>query len=158
MIHSNLGIEVQGSYILVALRGICFRAKYRKKDAPWLAMDEYAEDPEASITLTEFRNLAWEAANEKARHLGWVKKLRWPARGRKARRWCSVNKGLKSALPRVEIGADGIGFTPSVSAAYCGKPGLPVPRPGGRAVAGRLAAASVRDRAGLRMSACECRR
>jgi hypothetical protein len=32
-------------------------------------MDEYAEDPEAS----EFRSLAWEAANEKARHLGWVK-------------------------------------------------------------------------------------
>jgi hypothetical protein len=73
MIHSNLRIEVQGSYILVALRGTCFRAKYRKQDAPWLAMDEYAEDPEASITLTEFRNLAWEAANEKARHLGWVK-------------------------------------------------------------------------------------
>lgn len=33
----------------------------------------YAEDPEASITFKEFRSLAWEAANEKARHLGWVK-------------------------------------------------------------------------------------
>ena len=43
------------------------------KYAPWLAMDEYAEDPEASITFKEFRSLAWEAANEKARHLGWVK-------------------------------------------------------------------------------------
>ena len=69
MIHSNLRIEVQGSYILVALRGTCFRAKYRKQDAPWLAMDEYAEDPEASINSNEFRSLAWEAANEKARHL-----------------------------------------------------------------------------------------
>ena len=73
MIHSNLRIEVQGSYILVALRGTCFRAKYRKQDAPWLVMDEYAEDPEASITFKEFRSLAREAANEKARHLGWVK-------------------------------------------------------------------------------------
>lgn len=36
-------------------------------------MDEYAEDPEASITFKEFRSLAWEAANEKARYLGWVK-------------------------------------------------------------------------------------
>ena len=73
MIHTNLRVEVQNSYILVAMRGTCFRAKYRKQDAPWLAMDEYAEDPEASITLKEFRTLAWEAANEKARHLGWVK-------------------------------------------------------------------------------------
>ena len=73
MIHSKLRIEVQGSYILVALRGTCFRAKYRKQDAPWLALDEWVEDSEASITFREFRTLAWEAANEKARDLGWVK-------------------------------------------------------------------------------------
>ena len=73
MIHSNLRVEVQGSYILVAMRGTCFRAKYRKQDAPWLAMDEWAEDLEATITIREFRALAWEAANEKARDLGWVK-------------------------------------------------------------------------------------
>jgi hypothetical protein len=73
MIHSKLKIEVQGAYILVAMRGTCFRAKYRKQDAPWLAMDEYVEDSEASITFKEFRTLAWEAANEKARDLGWVK-------------------------------------------------------------------------------------
>ena len=72
MIHSNLSVEVQGSYILVAMRGTCFRAKYRKQDAPWLAMAESAEDSEAPITFSEFRALAWEAANEKARHLGWV--------------------------------------------------------------------------------------
>ena len=73
MIHSNLRVEVQGSYILVALRGTCFRAKYRKQDAPWLALDEWVEDSEASITSREFWTLAWEAANEKARDLGWVK-------------------------------------------------------------------------------------
>lgn len=74
MTHSNLTVEVQGSYILVALRGTCFRAKYRKQEAPWLATDEYGpDDPGAAITLSEFRNLAWAAANEAARQLGWIK-------------------------------------------------------------------------------------
>jgi hypothetical protein len=73
MIHSNLRVEVQGTYILVAMRGTCLRAKFRKQDAPWLAMDEYEEDSEAPITFKEFRTLAWEAANERARDLGWVR-------------------------------------------------------------------------------------
>jgi hypothetical protein len=73
MIHSKLRVEVQGSYILVAMRGTCFRARYRKQDAPWLAIDECVEDSDAPITSREFRGLAWEAANEKARDLGWVK-------------------------------------------------------------------------------------
>jgi hypothetical protein len=70
MTHSNLRVEMQGRYILVAMRGTCLRAKFRKQDAPWLAMDEYTEDADASVTLKEFRTLAWEAANEKARELG----------------------------------------------------------------------------------------
>jgi hypothetical protein len=36
-------------------------------------MDGYEEDSEAPITLKEFRAVAWEAANEKARELGWIK-------------------------------------------------------------------------------------
>ena len=73
MIHSNLRVEVQGLYIVVAMRGTSLRAKFRKQEAPWLAIDESVEDPEAQISLREFRSLAWEAANEKARDLGWVK-------------------------------------------------------------------------------------
>jgi hypothetical protein len=73
MTHSNLKVEVQGSHIVVVLRGTCFRAKYRKQDAPWLATDEYGpDDPDAPITLSEFR-LAWAAANDAARELGWIK-------------------------------------------------------------------------------------
>jgi hypothetical protein len=53
MIHSNLRVEVQGTYILVAMRGTCLRAKFRKQDAPWLAMDEYEEDSEAPITFKD---------------------------------------------------------------------------------------------------------
>jgi hypothetical protein len=75
MVHSKLKVEVQGAHILVAMRGTCFRAKYRKQVAPWLALDDWAEDADAPITFKEFYALAWEAANEKARELGWVKDL-----------------------------------------------------------------------------------
>ena len=51
MTHSNLKVEVQGSHIVVVLRGTCFRAKYRKQDAPWLATDEYGpDDPDAPMS------------------------------------------------------------------------------------------------------------
>ena len=74
MTHSNLTVEVQGTHILVVLRGTCFRAKYRKQDAPWLATEEYGpDDPEAPMSLSEFRSLAWAAANEAAHQLGWIK-------------------------------------------------------------------------------------
>jgi hypothetical protein len=74
MTHSNLKVEVQGSHIVVVLRGTCFRAKYRKQDAPWLATDEYGpDDPDAPMTLSEFRSVAWTAANDAARQLGWIK-------------------------------------------------------------------------------------
>jgi len=74
MTHSNLTVEVQGNHILVVLRGTCFRAKYRKQDAPWLALEEHGpDDPGAAITFSEFRSLAWAAANEAAHQLGWIK-------------------------------------------------------------------------------------
>ncbi len=74
MSHSNVTVEVQGTHILVVLRGTCFRAKYRKQEAPWLATEEFGpDDPGATITLSEFRNLAWAASTETARELGWIK-------------------------------------------------------------------------------------
>jgi hypothetical protein len=55
------------------MRGTCFRVKYRKQEAPWLSVQEYGpDDPDATITLSEFRALAWAAANDKARELGWL--------------------------------------------------------------------------------------
>src|SRR6516165_8742639 len=73
MTHSKLRVEVQDPYIQVAMRGTCLRAKYRKQDAPWLAPEEYGKDPEAAITFSEFRALAWQVANEAARQLGWIR-------------------------------------------------------------------------------------
>ena len=74
MTHSDLvRVEVQGADIFVAMRGTCFRVKYRKQEAPWLIAQEYGpDDPGATITLSEFRALAWAAANDKARELGWL--------------------------------------------------------------------------------------
>ena len=69
----QLKVEVQGSDIKIALRGSCLRVAYRKGDAPWLVCCEYGgEDPDARLTLSEFRALAWEAANVKAREMGWI--------------------------------------------------------------------------------------
>ena len=74
MTHSKLTVEVQGTRILVALRGTCFRAKYRKQDAPWLATEDCGpDDPDAPISLSEFRSLAWTAATDAAHQLGWIK-------------------------------------------------------------------------------------
>jgi hypothetical protein len=74
MTHSNLKVEVQGTHILVVLRGTCLRAKYRKQNAPWLATEEYGpDDPDAPMSLSEFRSLAYAAASEAAHQLGWIK-------------------------------------------------------------------------------------
>ena len=70
--HSGLRVEVQGRYIVVSMRGTCLRMKFRKQDAPWLAVDGYEDDLDAQVTLKEFRTIAWEAANKRARELGWV--------------------------------------------------------------------------------------
>ena len=69
----ELMIEVRGSEVSIVMRGTCLKAAYRKGDAPWLVCSELgSEDPDALITLSEFRALAWAAANEKARELDWV--------------------------------------------------------------------------------------
>jgi hypothetical protein len=69
----ELMIEVRGSEVSIVMRGTCLKAAYRKGDAPWLVCSELgSEDPDAPVTLSEFRALAWAAANEKARELGWI--------------------------------------------------------------------------------------
>src|SRR5436190_2177499 len=55
MTHANLRLKIQGPYIVVTMRGTCLRARFRKQDAPWLAMEGYEEDSEALITFSEFR-------------------------------------------------------------------------------------------------------
>ena len=69
----ELMIEVRGSEVSIAMRGTSLKAAYRKGAAPWLVCSELGpDDPDAVVTLSEFRALAWAAANEKARELGWI--------------------------------------------------------------------------------------
>jgi hypothetical protein len=69
----ELKVDVQGSEIAIVIRGTCLRMACRKGDAPWLVCVEHGpDDPDARVTLTEFRALAWTAANAKARELGWI--------------------------------------------------------------------------------------
>jgi hypothetical protein len=74
MTHSDrIRAEVQGPDISSRCEGTCFRMKYRKGNAPWLVAREYGpDDPGTPVTLSEFRALAWAAANAKARELGWI--------------------------------------------------------------------------------------
>ena len=69
----ELMIEVRRSEVSIAMRGTSLEVAYRKGDAPWLVCSKLGpDDPDALVTLSEFRALAWAAANEKARELGWI--------------------------------------------------------------------------------------
>ena len=44
-----------------------------KNNASWLVCTELrADDPDAIFTRDEFKALAWAAANDKAREIGWI--------------------------------------------------------------------------------------
>jgi hypothetical protein len=70
----QLRAELEGEHIIVTLPGTSFRATYYKDpDAPGLKQSPaISDDKSAAITHKEFEALAWKAANEKARELGWM--------------------------------------------------------------------------------------
>jgi hypothetical protein len=65
-------VEAIGGEIIVRLRGTAMKAVYRKGSDPWLTLAQTIEDRDAPMKLSEFRVIAWEAANKKARELGWI--------------------------------------------------------------------------------------
>ena len=65
-------MEVVDHHLVVRLRGTSLRAVYVKGDNPWLTLAEVSDDKDAALSLSEFRVLAWSAANERARELGWI--------------------------------------------------------------------------------------
>jgi hypothetical protein len=70
----QLSIEVEGPRITVTMRGTCFRSTYvLAPDSPTLRQSNILViDGSAGITSRAFEILAWEAANAKARELGWI--------------------------------------------------------------------------------------
>ena len=71
---TEISVTLEGQFIVVTLPKTSFRAAYFKSpDSPWLTQSNYmTDDAEAPISRTEFHALAWRAANEKARELGWI--------------------------------------------------------------------------------------
>ena len=70
----ELSIEVEGARITVTMPGTCFRSTYvLAPDSPTLTQSNMlVVDGSAGITSREFEILAWDAANAKARELGWI--------------------------------------------------------------------------------------
>jgi hypothetical protein len=71
----NLQVEVVRDGIVVTIPGTHFKVVYQKCfEAPGLVATSgwTSDDLDAPITPNEFRALAWRAANDKARELGWV--------------------------------------------------------------------------------------
>jgi hypothetical protein len=75
MSRSDLHVEVRGGEIIVTLPfpryGVTY---YKPANSPQLLARHISEedDPNVSMTLSEFLAKAWRAANEKARELGWI--------------------------------------------------------------------------------------
>ena len=70
----EVNVAVEGDRIIVTRPGTSFRAAYFKSpDQPKLIESAaLAVDKGGPIARKEFEDLAWDAANAKARELGWV--------------------------------------------------------------------------------------
>jgi hypothetical protein len=71
----ELRIEVLGDEIMVILPATSYGVTYYKPDdsSQLLAKDfQSKNDSRAPITEAEFLARAWQAANDKARELGWI--------------------------------------------------------------------------------------
>jgi hypothetical protein len=72
MTHSDMKVEVQRLHCSRAARHMP-SGDVSKRTSPLACSCEYGPDvPDAKITLSEFRALAWAVANDKARELGWI--------------------------------------------------------------------------------------
>jgi hypothetical protein len=68
--------EVAGDKIIVTMPGTSFRVAYEKTQCGQLVASSFSgrtsESGESKITFPKFLALAWTAANDKARELGWI--------------------------------------------------------------------------------------
>ena len=75
MAHAEIKVEVEDDHIVVSIPGTSFRATFFKaSDEPKLIQSEAmsVEKETPAQSRREFEALAWEAANVKARELGWI--------------------------------------------------------------------------------------
>jgi hypothetical protein len=69
---TGLNIEVQDADIVVTMPGTSFKATYRRQNSGIELTDVVRSDLSAPISLREFIARADDAANDKARELGWI--------------------------------------------------------------------------------------
>jgi hypothetical protein len=72
MSDPKLNLEVQ-TCIVVTMPGTDFKVAFRKSpDSPQLSTELLMDDKAAASSRHEFLAAAWQAANAKARELGWI--------------------------------------------------------------------------------------
>jgi hypothetical protein len=74
---SELYVEVRGEEIIVVVPHSTYSATYcRSRDSSCLILTLVSspdkDDPRSTQTAAQFLGLAWQAANDKARELGWI--------------------------------------------------------------------------------------
>jgi hypothetical protein len=72
MSDPKIKVEVRGSDTIATMPGTTFNATYRRRDPGIERLNFGRSDLGAPISLREFIVLADDAANEKARQLGWI--------------------------------------------------------------------------------------
>jgi hypothetical protein len=69
-------VEVSGSEIIVRTPGTSFNVVYEKTDDNQLMANSFSarkgQDEARRISFPQFLTLAWTAANEKAKEIGWM--------------------------------------------------------------------------------------
>jgi hypothetical protein len=74
--RSKIAVEVLDDEILVTMPGTSFSIVYeRTKDNQLIASyfsGRKVQDEENKVSFPRFLSLAWTAANEKAREIGWI--------------------------------------------------------------------------------------
>jgi hypothetical protein len=71
---TKVHVDVKGDRIIATLPGTAYSvAFYKQSDAPALRQSAGAmDDSTAALSRRAFETLAWEAADRKARELGWI--------------------------------------------------------------------------------------
>jgi hypothetical protein len=74
MHDDRVSVDVRDDGIIVTIPGSLFRtAFFKSQNGPGIYQSSLVHiDKEWPLTREEFEKLAWEAANEEARKLGWI--------------------------------------------------------------------------------------
>jgi hypothetical protein len=70
----KINVDVEGDLLVVSMPGTSYRAIYFRSpdESKLIQAPNLAVDKEAPMRHEEFEAMAWEAANAKARELGWI--------------------------------------------------------------------------------------